>query len=80
MFADVHDHNRSQVGQSDRAPDGSSVAWYNSTAALIPEFDLIVLPLPLIVIFLLVMMTSQKVKFRRKRRQDDTIHQGGDGP
>jgi hypothetical protein len=83
MFADVHDYNRSQAGISDRAPD-SGVAWYNSTGtnpALIPEYDWLVMPLPFMIMFMLILISTRKSRYRRKpglAKGDNDSSTGGD--
>ena len=36
--------------------------WYDATAGVIPEFDLIVLPVPITIMFVLLLASSKKRK------------------
>jgi hypothetical protein len=61
MFADSHDLDGSQANQVDRAPD-SGKKWYNSTMGIIPEYDWLVLPIPIFCMLLIMILTSRRRK------------------
>jgi hypothetical protein len=75
MFADTHQQNSTQLGQTDRAPD-SGIAWYDSTAdaPVIPEYNMIILPIFTMLIVLALVNTKRK----NRKRVNGILGIGGD--
>ena len=66
MFADSHNTSPLHANQVDRAPDSGKI-WYHLYCEVIPEYDLMILPIPVIIIFLLFSVSTN----RNKRKQKD---------
>jgi hypothetical protein len=64
IFADTHQQNFTQLGQRDRAPD-SGIAQYASQE-LIPEFEIVMLPISIMLIIMALVNTKRKNRKRGK--------------